>query len=389
MSGPNAQQQAQQAFQQNQIARQILLRGSQNMWLPVFQNTYATPLGQVINIPLRNVGLVKRIVVEVSGSFAQSAAETHTRTAWGPANIFSNVILTDLSNQTRVNTTGWHLHAIATAKRGWAWGSAYTNDSPVSVASNYPVISCPASVTTVQTFRYFMEIPVSMGDTDLRGAIYANVVNATFNLQLTVNPNFSVASTADGTLSVYKSSTAAVGTLSNMTIIIHQNFLDQLPQSNGQVILPQMDLGTAYLLNNTVVTGVSSAQDNAIPYANFRDFYSTTLIYQNFGATGVVGADISTWKLQSANYTNLIQYDPFMSSLLTRAVINDDFPAIAGSTTYYFDHRVKPVSTIQYGNMQLVFNPANVQGASTQMLVGYEALAYINQITQAGSLYNT
>lgn len=383
---PNA---AMQAFQANQINRSIVLRGSQNMWLPVFQGTIAAPIGQVINIPLRNVGLVKRLVIEVSATVAQGAAETQSKTPWGPANIFSQVVLTDLSNQTRINTAGWHLHAIATAKRGWAWGSAYTNDSPVAIGSNYPVIIAPASVTTATAIRYFLEIPISMGDTDLRGAIYANVVNATFNLQLTVNPNFFVTSTADGTLAVYKSSTTQLGLLTNMSLIVHQNFLDQIPVANGQVVLPQLDLGTAYLLNNTVVTGVSQNNDNAIPYANFRDFYSTTLIYQNFGATGVVGADINTWKLQSANYTNLIQYDPFMSSLLTRAVINDDFPAIAGSTAYYFDHRVKPVSTIQYGNMQLVFNPANVQGVNSQMLVGYEALAYINQITQAGSLYNT
>jgi hypothetical protein len=85
----------------------------------------------------------------------------------------------------------------------------------------------------------------------------------------------------------------------------------------------------------------------------------------------------------------MLKYDPFMSSLLTREIISDDMPAVNGMTTYYFDHRAKPISTINYGNMQLIFNPANVQGATTQMLTGFEALAFINQVTNAGSLYGT
>lgn len=378
---------------QNLLNRQILLANSQNMWLPINTQSFTSGPNTVLNIPLRNVGLVKRLVIEVSGTVTPGAAETLTRTPWGPANIFSQVVLTDLSNQTRINTTGWHLHGIATAKRQWPWASAYTNDSPVAYGSNYPISSFPAALinTAAQTFRYFLEIPISMGDLDLRGAIYANVVNATFNLQLTINPNFFVGSAADPTLAVMKSNlAAALGTVTPVTITVHQNFLDQLPVANGVVILPQLDLGTAYLLNNTVVSGIVAAQDNPIPYANFRDFYSTMCIYDNFGyVTSPVGSDITTWKIQSANYTNLLQYGPFMSGLLTRQVLQDDMPAANGNTGYYFDHRAKPISTIQYGNMQLVFNPSNVQGAASQMLVGYEALAYINQVTQAGSLYGT
>ncbi len=376
--------------QMNAMARAMVLQRSINMWQPVFQQTYNSGAGTVINIPVRNVGLVKRLVVEITGVMNVGAGMTQNITPWGLANIFSNITLTDLSNQTRINTTGWHLHAIASAKRQWAWGSAYTNDSPVAFGSNYSVIRAPqAYVADGATFRYFLEIPISYGDLDLRGAIYANVVNATFNLQLTVNPNFFVPSTVDGTLAVYKSSGATLGSVSSFSLILHQNYLDQLPQGKNGPILPLLDLGTAYLLNNTSVSGILNGQDNPIPYANFRDFYSTVCIYQNFGYTGGTGNDLSTWKLQSANYTNILNYDPFMSSLLTRQILSDDMPAISGSCAYYFDHRSKPISTIQYGNMQLVFTPSNVQNAATAMLVGYEALAYINQVTQAGSLYGT
>jgi hypothetical protein len=375
----------------NNYARNLVLAKAIDMWQIIDARTLTGTIpGQTVNIPVRNVGLIKRFVVEISGTFTRAAAETYTKTAFGPANILSQVVFTDLSNQTRINTAGWHLHFLATARRQAAFGAAVTNDSPVAIGSNYPVIQLTSPVAgTPGTFRMFYEIPISYGDFDLRGAVYAAVVSSTMNLQLTINPNFAVASTADPTLAVYISDGAIGGTLSNVQVKTYQNYLDQVPMSNSGPILPLLDLSTAYLLNNTVVSGLVANQDNAIPYANFRDFLSTFAIYDNFGTASTVGTDINTWSIQSANYTNIIQLDPFMSSLLTREIINDDFPAVTARSTYYFDHRRKPISTLQYGNMQLVANLAQVQASTSNILIGYESLAIINQVTQAGSLYNT
>lgn len=380
--------------QQNLMNRQLVLSNAINEWLPIYANTFTSGPGTVINVPLRNVGLVKRLLVEISGTLNIGAAETQSQTRIGIANLLSNITLTDLSNQTRINTAGWHLHFLSTAKRQFAMGAAFTSDSPINIGSNFPVITAPASYSASgQTFRMFYEIPVSYGDMDLRGAIYANVVNATFNLQLTINPNFFVASTADPALAAYRSSTATLGSIPTFTVTVLQNFLDQLPVLNGKVVLPALDLGTAYLLNNTQISGLVQNQDNPIPYANFRDFMSTFAIYDNFGyATAPVGSDINYWTLQSANYTNILKYDPYVASLLTRWIISDDFPAGQANgalATYYFDHRARPISTIQFGNMSLVMNPANVQTPTSALYLGYESLAYINQVTQAGSLYGT
>lgn len=385
------QQQAQMTpDQSNMMARQMVLNSAIDMWQSIYSTTLqGDPRGAVINVPIRNVGLIKRLVIEITGTIAQSAAETLNRTTFGIANALSNVTFTDLSNQTRINTAGWHLHFLATARRQMAFGSAFTNDSPMAMGNNFNTIVAPSAVTTAQTFRMFVEVPISYGDMDLRGAIYANVVNATMNLQMTLNPNFVVATGANPLLAVYQSSGAQTGVLSNVSINVYQNYLDQLPVAKNGPVLPLLDLATAYLINNTVATGISQGQDFAIPYANFRNFMSTFAVYDNFGSASAVGAEMNYWSIQSANYTNIIKIDPFMASLLTRNIINDDFPAAASRTTYYFDHRRKPISTIQYGNMQLVANPAQVQSTASQVLVGYEALALINMITQAGSLYNT
>jgi hypothetical protein len=386
----NQQQQQVSQEQMNMMARGAVLQQGVDMVQSIYSTTLqGDPRGTVINVPLRNVGLIKKLVIEITGNITQAAAETLTRTPFGISNLLSSVIFTDLSNQTRINTSGWHLHMLASARRQMAYGAAFTNDSPMAMGNNYDVISAPSAVTTVQPFRMFYEVPLAYGDMDLRGAIYANVVNATMNLQFTINQNFIVASGANPLLAGYISSAANTGVLSNVSVNVYQNYLDQLPVAKNGPILPLLDLAHAYLINNTVATGLSAGQDFAIPYANFRNFMSTFAVYDNFGTGSAIGADVNYWSIQSANYTNIIKVDPFMAALMTRNIINDDFPSAAGRSTYYFDHRRKPINTIQYGNMQLIMNPNQVQTPSSQVLVGYEAIALINMITQAGSLYNT
>lgn len=372
-------------YAQNDFARRACIANGIDVWQQIFAQTFSTAIpGTVINIPLKQVGLLKRLVVQVDGTFAQGAAETQTLTKWGPANIFSQVVFNDLSNLTRIQTAGWHLHALATVRRQMAFGAAFTNDSPVNIGSNFTVIKAPSSVTTAQTFRMYYEIPIAYGDFDLRGSVWLNVVNATAQLQLVVNPNFSVATGADATLAVYQSSTAQIGNLSSLTVTVFQNYLDQIPQPNGKPLLPLIDLSFAYMLNNTSAGGLVANQDNPIPFANYRQFMSTTLIYDNAGVLNV-GSDVNTFAVQAANSVNVFKYNPFMASLITREYINDDLP----SGTYYFDFRKKPVNTIQYGNMQLIANLATVTSNASVLLIGFESLAALNQVVNAGSLFGT
>ena len=391
-TGATPQQTAQQS---NAMARQIVLANAVNEWQQIYQSTLTGTIpGQVVNVPLRNVGLIKRLIVRVAAQFAQSAAETQTLTTFGSSNLLSQVILTDLSNQTRINTSGWHLQMVASAKRQWPYGAstgtnaAAATDCPFGFGTNFQKLqTAPATVTTSaaqNVFAYF-EVPVSYSDTDLRGAIYGNVVNATMNLALTINPNLSCSSAADPTFSVYQSSTTTnFGTWTNFQVTVYQNYLDQIPIGKQGPILPALDLSTAYLLNYTQAGGLVQNTDNPFPYANFRDFLSTTVIYDNAGTLNT-GSDINYFALQAANYTNLIKLDPYTTALFGRNRMTIDFP----KGSYYFDHRDKPISTVQYGNMSLVMNASTVTSSQSVAYLGYEALALINQVTQAGSLYGT
>lgn len=390
--GQQAVQPQMTAQQANAIARSYVLQNAVNDIQQIFSQTLIGAIpGQVVNVLVKPVGLIKRFIVQVSYTYIQSAAETQTLTTLGTSNIFSQVVLTDLSNQTRINTTGWHLQAVASQKRGWPFGSsigtnsAASTDCPFGYGTNFQnVQTAPAIVTNVSKTVYAMfEVPVTYSDTDLRGGIYAGVTQATMNLQLTVNANINIASTGNANQAVYKSSTTDKGTIGAFTITVYQNFLDQIPaDKNGNIVLPSLDISTAYLLQNTQVGSLTATADNPIPYAPYRDFLGTTLMYDNNG-TLTQGTDINSFALTAANYTNLWKYTPAFAALLSRLKLQIDMP----TGMYWFDHRDKPISTVNYGNMQLTINPSVV--ASCTANVGYEMLAIINQVTNASSLYGT
>lgn len=374
-SNPSQQMSAQQ---QNSLARQLILANAVDRFQQIYaiSTTYANQ--SVFNVIPRNVGLIKGFWVEVTATLAASAG-TADLTEFGPANLFSQIVFTDLQNNTRIQTTGWHLHLINTARANMPFLGSHTfSADPVAYGNNYNVLSAPATIATgtpgTVVMKYY--VPLAYSQSDLRGAVYANVVNATMQLQLTLNPNAFVAS-GDATQAVYS---GEAGSITNVSITVYQHYLDQLPVQNNQTILPYMDLSTIYELKNTSLSSLQANQDYPIAYANFRSFLSTFVIYDN-GGTLNAGTDINYWALQSANYTQLFKMSPVTLASLARLKIGVDYP----SGTYYVNHRNKPINTIQYGNMELVINASTVN-ANALLLVGFEDFAMVNYVTGAGSL---
>jgi hypothetical protein len=220
-------------------------------------------------------------------------------------------------------------------------------------------------------------VPLAYSQTDLRGALYAGVVNATMNLQLTINTAAFVAAGQDATQAVFSGN---VGTVGNVQINVYQHYLDQLPQTQAGPVLPMMDLQTFYDIKNTSVNGLTVTQDYPIPYANYRSFLSTFFIFDN-GGTLNAGTDLNYVALQSANYTQLFKLSPTELSLMSLIQFGIDYP----TGVYYVSHRNRPINTNQYGNMELVLNPSTVN-ANAQILVGYEAFGQVALMNQAGSL---
>lgn len=378
------------AAQANQIARNLIVYGAPgqppavNMKQQIFTQTSTAGVGTQINFQLKNVGLVKRLQIKFTATIT-AGAQNLSLTQFGLSNFFSNVIFTDYDNNQRINTQGWHCQLVSTAKRRSVYGAAYVTDTPFGYGNNFTAtMSAPSTIGagTAGTVNGFLEIPLAYTDHDLRGALWANTTNANAFINLTANSGMLVTSTQDPTLAVYQSAGAAAGTLTSFTITAYQEYLDQLPvNKQNQPILPLIDLSYAYLLLNTSMGLPVQNQDNLYAYPNFRQFLSTTAIYDNAGSLNI-GTDIAYFALQSANFTNIWKLDPITASVDARNILGDDPPR----GTYYFDHRARPIDTQQYGNITFDVNPSNVGGATASVLLGIEALGIRNLVTQAGSL---
>lgn len=381
--------------QQNLFARNLILRGGMvgqtyyppaiDMWQPLNPILPASPApGAVITVQLRNVGLVKRLIMQFKATVT-AGASVQTLTKWGLANFISNVTFSDLGNNQRINSTGWHLTAVSSAKRRGVFGAAYTTDTPLGYGNiNNRIMYAPSSIAGVGSTEidFVLEIPFVQDDTDLRGAIFADVTQATMQVQVTLNPNMFVSSTADPTLAVYQSAGADLASLSALSVQLYQNYLDQLPRWNGVPILPQLDIGTAYLLNNTSSGLPIANQDNGAAFVNARTYQSVTFGYDNNGVQNVNGTDINYVNLTSANFTNILNLNPKLLGLMDRNVIGDDFPA----AMYYLDFRHRPIDTNQFGNMQLIINPSSVGGSGAVIFYGWEAFGVIGLVNQGGSI---
>jgi hypothetical protein len=384
--------------QQNAMVRQLILRGgvlgqtyfppAVDMWQqlnPILPSSVGP--GSVITIQLRNVGLVKRLIVEFSATVTAGATTTQTLTPLGLANFISNITFVDLGNNTRINSTGWHLNLVSSVKRRRVFAAAYTSDTPNGYGNiNNRTMFAPATIgaTTASAIKFILEIPFVKNNQDLRGAIFADVTNAVMQVQITLNPQMFVSSTADATLAMYASGGTDLGTLSAVTVQANQNYLDQLPRNpqTAAPILPALDLGTAYLLNNTAGGLPVANQDNGYSFVNARSYESVAFVYDNNGTLNVNGTDLSYIAVTSANFTNILRWDGTMAAVAERDILGDDFP----KGTRYLDFRHRPINTDQYGNMQLIVNPSSVLGSAATFLFGWEAYGIIGQVNQGGSL---
>lgn len=379
------------AYTQNMAIRNLIVHGVPALGQPpavdMWQNINAAQPpnvqpGTTIQCQLRNVGLVKRLIVKMNATVTAGAVSAQSLLTL--ANLVSNVQFNDLANNTRINTSGRHLIALSSVNRRRPWGAALTSDTPFGFGNNYVVNRAASSIAANATtdIQMIMEIPFVRNDRDLRGILEAEVADATMQIQLTLNPNMFAASTDDPLYAMYQSAGADKATLSNFSWTVYQNYLDQLPRmSNGAPLRPALDIGTAYTLLETPGGLPVANLDTSIQFTNLRRFLSLFLTYDNAGTLNA-GTDINSIAVVSANFTNIEKFDPLTLALKGRIALGDDLPA----GTYYLDFNGRPIDTMQYGNMAVVFNPSSVAGATAAIVLDWEAYGIIGLVNQAGSI---
>ena len=386
------QQQAQAAAQANGLARSLITSRAIKMTQNIYSNTINPQTQQTVQIPIRGVGLLLGFWVEMTLAVADPGnGNGYALTPFGPANVLQQIVLTDLNNNVRIQTAGWHLHFVNTAKKRRPFCAVQTLTSyPIAYGNNWTTAFAAQNITHAgfATQSVFMKywVPAAYSDYDLRGAMYMNVVNATayLQLQITASAQAFVAAGADPTLAVFIGNlgTPTSGWGTTCSINVYQVYYDQLPVSTqGAVLLPYTDLSAIYEIKNSAFTGMTTGQDFPIPYSNYRDYLSTFAVWDN-GGTLDTGANTNYWALQSANFTNIFKVDPNLQAIFARNEIGDDFP----TGVYYFPSRDKPISTIQFGNMALILNPNGTINAGAQILIGWEDFALVNTLVGAASL---
>lgn len=370
----------QQAAAANANARNAILSQGVERLQQIYSSGISPASQTIVNVTPQNVGLVRGFLVKVEGTINNGGGGTLTRTEFGAANLLKNIGFTDTNNQVRHQTQGWHLNLINSARQPMVFGGAYSPNVPVNYGNNWTVMVAQTTILTtadaaVQMYYY---VPISYGRYDLRGAMWAGVVNAVAQLQLEINPTPCV-NTGDATLAVYAGGAGGVwksGT--NVTITVWQDYIDQIPMmpanQGGQPMLPQLDIQTLYQLNTTSLTGMVAGQDYGIPFTNFRNYLSTCVIYNNAGVLNT-GSDVNYFALQTANSSNIWKYGPEEAALFSRTTFMADPP----KGTYYFDSRAKAIATDQYGNTQITVNPSAVT-AGAQFQVGYEYFSQASQV---------
>lgn len=241
-------------------------------------------------------------------------------------------------------------------------------------------------------------VPVSYSDEDLRGSIYINVLNATVQLILGFPGNGGAVGQngvticagfgGDQTQAVYACTVAAQAvasvTQTSAVVSVSQVFYDSIPADPRYgLLIPQIDTATVYELKQTSQTGIIANQDFPYQYPNYRDILATYLVYVNTGTGGIRGngSDLNYLQLLTANFTALWKKTAALVALETRNLIGTDMPP----GCYYFNTRRKPISTTQFGNMQLIIN-ALTANANAYQLVAIEDFAQQQLLSVAGSL---
>jgi P3 major capsid protein len=391
----------------NGLARAAIKAKAVKMEQLIFSSTYTASgttnisnTQPVVNVIPRNVGLILGFWVNISATITNGSGVQIDRSDFNASNLLTQIQFNDLNNNTRIQTTGWHMGFINSMKARRPFGTALVYatgfDDPIKYGSNFGSaylngeIAAPATIAAsggTGTVNMWYWVPLAYSESDYRGAVYANVVNATMQLNLTFNPVPVVANGTDSTSAIYygdAGGSVALARISAATVIVYQVYLDQLPTgANNAVLLPILDLSTIYEFKQTVFSAITVGQDFPMQYANFRDFLSTVMVFVNTGATGARtgGTDVNYLALQSANFTNIWKKTPDLVALQTRNHLQTDLPV----GTYYFGSREKPISTVQYGNMQIILN-ASTAGAGAYVLMGYEDFALVQTLSMAGSL---
>lgn len=345
--------------QRNLQLRDILKQTSFRMRKELGNFTGGT-LGGTTRIKLYNVGLITRLVLQVSARVAigTAAAVPSDKAPW---NLIQSLKLTDFDNVDRVNCSGVQLFSVNSVRRRTLAG--YNNEAAVQVMAN-PVV--PTAVNADTIIQFFVEVPVAYDEQDLRGMMLAQTAVGESYLAITWASSLYTNNNDDAVYAGAATSTVALVSGQTINVRVWQDFI--YPQQINAI--PSLDVATVYELAGNVIStdNLAVAQEKLISLPNVRSVIGThfTYIFNNLmdNPTVAAGAEqtyqVSRWRIL-ANGNNILSDETTPMHLWDmRSWLNSDLRA----GMYFFQFRERPIETALYGNVQIGLTPLNVDANS-------------------------
>lgn len=398
-----ATQQQMSPEQANQFCRDLIIAKSQmcTLQLPSQVLTAAQiAAGQTqMSFTGQNVGLVKGFWCQIAFEVTNTGGSVGNLTGRGAFNVVQRFQYYDLLYNNRIDTSGFYISLLDSAKIGWGFGGTYAANLPNGIGgNNFPVNQGATTIiatTGDNLCNVFYYIPLAYSATDTTGAVFAQTTGGTQSLVITINPTPGY-TTNDSLYAIYGGTGTVVTykTGTSVTANVWQDYWGQLPNvrddKTGELtyLVPTLDIGTSYDLKQTVQAGPTVGTQFPLQVPNYRKMLSIIAIFDNFNsgapngeAAFGTGTDISNWLLQAANYTPIRSWTPGLLNVQNRNTLLGDMP----KGSYLFDFRSMPLDAAVYGNIQITMTPAVVNSAVAYVYYGFEALADSAVVTQAGS----
>lgn len=305
--------------------------------------TTASALGGSVQILLERMGVLTGIMLNFTIPVNVTVAATAS--AFAPYNFVNNISYTDYAGLQRVNTSGYHLHAL-NCFRGHRMANNSSKNAGYILSEtgiDTDILELPTAVAA-SSINFSLFVPIAYdAASDLRGAVLSQTIYGDHYITIQL-PSSLVG--ADPLAYVYTAGTVALN--GNISVDAYQHYI--MPQ-NGVANLPMIDLSTVYAIegNFSDSTNITAGQDKYINWPNNRAIMSTQHIYNNGALGGTLnGADISQIVLLGNGNTNLREMSPRYLRNQMRYTLGSDLP----SGFYQLSSRTQPVTTQLYGNVQ-------------------------------------
>lgn len=306
-------------------------------------------LGGTTRVKLDPIGLITSILAKVTLNITISTSPA-SLSPIAPYNFVTGIRLTDTTGIDRVSCPGhllWALNCLR--KKTIEYG-----DTGVMFSSP----SLPTSIGT-HTITFFLDIPVSYRDDDLKGALRADVsgdIYIAFDWATTLVDN-------GNSESVYNGSSTSSVTLNSGSVELRQRYLQ------SSLTLPDVTQLIHYIEGNLRITdGLVANTERLISYPTSRAIVGAGLVFLNNGAMNE--SDLGTLRFVTGP-SEVFRYDNETAYAVQRDML---YGSTLPQNVLILRHDL-PVETRLTRQNQIGFTPASAVAGNTFLGVAFEGFA--------------